>query len=70
MSGVEIENRLNEFFDRPVGLRQGNLPSPILFSLFIDEIALSLEQQGMRNIQILSGLIYIFLLPFVDFILF
>ena len=38
----------------------------MLFSLFINEIASSVEQQGMHGIQLLPGLVEIFLLLFAD----
>ena len=38
----------------------------MLFSLFINEIASSVEQQGMHGIQLLLGLVEIFLLLFAD----
>ena len=38
----------------------------MLFSLFINEIASSVEQQGMHGIQLLPGLMEIFLLLFAD----
>ena len=39
VSCVRIGDRLTEFFDCPAGLRQGCILSPMLFSLFINEIA-------------------------------
>ena len=63
---VRIGDRLTEFFDCPAGLRQGCILSPMLFSLFINEIASSVEQQGMHGIQLLPGLVEIFLLLFAD----
>ena len=38
----------------------------MLFSLFINEIASSVEQLGMHGIQLLPGLVEIFLLLFAD----
>ena len=38
----------------------------MLFSLFINEIASSVEQQGMHGVQLLPGLVEIFLLLFAD----
>ena len=45
VSCVRIGDRLTEFFDCPAGLRQGCILSPMLFSLFINEIASSVEQR-------------------------
>ena len=66
VSCVRRGDRLTEFFDCPAGLRQGCILSPMLFSLFINEIASSVEQQGMHGIQLLPGLVEIFLLIFAD----
>ena len=67
VSCVRIGDRLTEFFDCPAGLRQACILSPMLFSLFINEIAPSVEQQqGMHGIQLLPGLVEIFLLLFAD----
>ena len=59
VSCVRIGDRLTEFFDSPAGLRQGCILSPKLVSLFINEIASSVEQQGMHGIQLLPGLVEI-----------
>ena len=69
MSCVRIENRLTEFFDCSVGLRQSCILSPILFSSFINEIASITEQQGVHGMQLLPGLMELFLLLSVDDIL-
>ena len=45
--------------------RKGCRLSPILFSLFINEIASTIEEQGMHGIQ-LPGLMEVFLLLFAD----
>ena len=66
VSCVRIGDKLPEFFDCPAGLRQGCTSSPMLFSLFINEIVSSVEQQGMYAIQLLPGLVEIFLLLFAD----
>ena len=67
VSCVRIGDRLTEFFDFPAGLRQSCRPSPMLFSLFINEnTAPSVEQQGMHGIQLLPGLVEILFLLFAD----
>ena len=66
VSCVRIGGRLTEFFDCPAGLRQGCILSPMLFPLFINEIASSIEQQDMHGIQLLPRLVEIFLLLFAD----
>jgi len=55
-----------EFFDCPLGLRQGCMLSPILFSIFINEVADSIKENGLHGIQLLPGLIELFMLLFAD----
>ena len=37
-SAVLLNSQLKEFFKKTVGVRQGCLPSPILFNLFLEKI--------------------------------
>ena len=69
VSCVRIGDRLPEFFDCPAGLRQCCILSPMLFSLFINEIASSVEQQGVHGIQLLPGLVEIFLLLLFSYLI-
>ena len=66
LSCVRTGNGLTEFFDCPAGLRQGCVLSPELFSLFINEIALSVDKGGKHGIQFLPGLVELFILLFAD----
>ena len=65
-SCVRLEDRTTDFFECPVGLRQGCILSPEFFSLFINELASSIENGGMHGIQFLPGLIELFILLFAD----
>ena len=53
-------------FDCPQGLRQGCVLSPMLFSIIINENAMSVANEGKRGIQLLPGLIELFILLFAD----
>jgi hypothetical protein len=55
-----------DFFDCPVGLRQGCCLSPELFAIFINEIAKAVDNGGMHGIQLLPGLVELFILLFAD----
>ena len=65
-SCVRANNELSEFFECPVGLRQGCMLSPILFSLFINQVATYINVNGKHGIQLMPGLLELFLLLFAD----
>ena len=50
----------------PRGLKQGEICSPVLFSLFINELANEIMQLGRHGIQLIPDLIEIFILLFAD----
>ena len=50
----------------PRGLKQGEICSPVLFSLFISELANEIMQRGRHGIQLIPDLIEIFILLFAD----
>ena len=55
---------ISEFFDCSLGLKQGCLFSPLIFSLLKSEVADFVRQIGRHGIQLLPGLEEIFLLLF------
>ena len=59
-------NGLTESFLCPRGLKQGEICSPVLFSLFINELANEIMQRGRHGIQLIPDLIEIFILLFAD----
>jgi hypothetical protein len=67
LSCVRVSSgRMTDFFECPVGVRQGCILSPEFFSLFINEVARSVEDGGMHGIQLLPGLVELFILLFAD----
>ena len=59
-------NDLTESFMCPRGLKQGGICSPVLFSLFINELADEIMQRGRHGKQLIPDLIEIFILLFAD----
>ena len=52
-------NDLTESFVCPRGLTQGEIGSPVLFSLFIDDLANTIMQRGKHGIRLIPDLIEI-----------
>ena len=50
----------------PRGLEQGEICSPVLFSVFRDELANEILQCGKHGIQLIPDLVEIFILLFAD----
>ena len=57
---------LSDFFNCPVGVRQGCILSPILFSIFINCIAEKINMEGKHGVQLLPGLLELYILLFAD----
>ena len=56
----------SEYFECPNGVKQGCLLSPMMFSFFINKLALELSRKGKHGIQMIPGPVEIFLLLFAD----
>ena len=63
---VRTNEGLTSFFNCPIGLKQGCLASPILFSIFINELATEVENSNLRGVQLFPDLAEILLLMFAD----
>ena len=57
---------LSQLFDCPQGLRQGCVLSPLLFSFFINELAIEIESTCYPGIQLHPDIVQLFLLLFAD----
>lgn len=58
--------KVTDFFECPQGVKQGCLLSPLIFSLFISEVADYVRAHGKHGFQLLPGFEEIFLLLFAD----
>lgn len=65
-SCVRANSSLTNFFGCPIGLKQGCLLSPVLFSIFINELADKLSGSGIKGLQFFPEIIEILMLMFAD----
>eukprot|EP00745_Piridium_sociabile_P004303 TRINITY_DN1254_c0_g1_i4.p1 TRINITY_DN1254_c0_g1~~TRINITY_DN1254_c0_g1_i4.p1 ORF type:complete len:981 (+),score=112.61 TRINITY_DN1254_c0_g1_i4:2532-5474(+) len=56
----------SDMFECPRGVKQGCLLSPLLFSFFINELAMEVAKRGRHGIQLIPGAVEVFLLLFAD----
>ena len=57
---------LTDFFDSKLGLRQGCNLSPLLFSIFINELTVDIQDSGAQGVQLTPSLIHVLSLLFAD----
>ena len=63
---VRCGQSVTDLFCCPRGLKQGEITSPILFSLFINEMATDIINNGKHGIQLLPDFVEIFIMLFAD----
>eukprot|EP00745_Piridium_sociabile_P010012 TRINITY_DN16984_c0_g1_i1.p1 TRINITY_DN16984_c0_g1~~TRINITY_DN16984_c0_g1_i1.p1 ORF type:complete len:102 (-),score=2.31 TRINITY_DN16984_c0_g1_i1:37-342(-) len=63
---VRVGGDLSDAFMCPLGLKQGEVCSPVLFSLFINELATEIIQKGKHGIQLIPDFLEILILMFAD----
>ena len=66
LSCVRANGSFTSFFECPIGLKQGCLLSPILFSIFIEKLVNKMWESGIRGLQLFPEIIEILLLLFAD----
>ena len=63
---VRCGRGVTDLFLCPKGLKQGEITSPLLFSLFINEVAVEIMRSGKHGVQLFPDLLEIFILLFAD----
>ena len=63
---VRWKSEISEFFDCPLGVKQGCILSPLIFSLFVNEVANVVSSNCKHGFQFRPGLKEICLLLFAD----
>ena len=51
---------LSEYISCTFGVKQGDICSPVLFSLFINELAIDIIKNGRHGLTFLDGLSFLF----------
>ena len=65
-SCVKVKNSLSQFFECSIGTRQDCLSSPIIFSLFINDLISYLRAESERGIFIANDIEDVIALMFAD----
>ena len=63
---VRDRNMYTNCFPCPKGVKQGCVLSPLLFSFFINELAVDMTSNGKHGIQMVPGYVELFLMLFAD----
>ena len=63
---IRCDCKVSEAFYCQKGLKQGEITSPLLFSVFINELARNIIKEGKHGIQLFPDLIELFILLFAD----
>ena len=69
-SYVQCPDNLTDFFECPIGVRQGGVLSPTLVSFLINELALEIAQNVMYGVQLTPDVVQILMMLFADDVLF
>lgn len=65
-SCVRCPDSITDFFECPIGVRQGCVLSPTLFSFLINELAVEVSEKGIHGVQLTPDVIQILILLFAD----
>ena len=63
---VRVNGECSDYFDCPVGLKQGCMASPLLFSFFINDLATLINNSDIKGIQLHPYTVELLILLFAD----
>ena len=63
---VRVNGQYTESLDCPLGLKQGEICSPVIFSLFIHELTKEIRKKGKHGVQLSPEMVQILILLFAD----
>ena len=66
LSCVRANGSYTNFFDCPIGLKQGCLLSPVLFSIFINKLSDKMSESGIEGLKFFPEITEILLMLFAD----
>ena len=58
--------KLSDYINCSFGVKQGDVCSPVLFSLYINELALNIIEKGRHGAKFLNDLLELFILLLAD----
>ena len=65
-SCIKCENRLTKYFECYIGTRQGCVSSPIIFSLFVNDLVSYLKNECDRGVFVTDQIENLFAVMFAD----
>ena len=63
---VRVNGAYTKYFDCPVRLKQGCMPSPVIFSIFVNKLTKLIENSDIRRIQLFPDIKELLLSLFTD----
>ena len=54
-AAVKCNGKISDYFNVPIGLKQGCVLSPLLFNIFISEVSKYINLEGMHGLQLVAN---------------